>query len=341
VKRGTTEHPKLLDLAEAVHQHLEDLDIDLPYEACEALVCGMVEKLFHTTARYAPAGDIGKHSNTRIARAMGWVWDADWLIDTMSSDKCRWLDTDISGARLYVHDWHEHSDDTSDRYLADNGLRYANGNDPRHKPRKGSKAWIPPEENPPANRPRPPASARDVPRSARKPEPKPTPEPKPKSESKPEPEPTPAPPPGPAVAGDGGDDDGLTWKHVQNRLASLQIATWDQTATNARLMGATPDIAMRIIDYGVEHNLGRGAIVFRLENHHPKLELAHGWPIPDEEDVDPGGKQRQAASFRERRALERQQAARAEQIIKNSRRDGKTDDQIREQLKLAGLEWPA
>lgn len=126
----------MLDLAETIEAYLAEHGPALPYEACHTLACGMTEKLFHYAARYSSEGDVGKHTDSRIARAIGWVWDAEWLIKTLISSG--WLDTGTH--RLFVHDWHVHSDDTCDRYLADNGLRYANGSPPRSKPRKGSKA---------------------------------------------------------------------------------------------------------------------------------------------------------------------------------------------------------
>jgi hypothetical protein len=138
MKRGTPEHPKTLDLSEAIELHLQEHGLSIPSDACHTIACGLVEKLFHYTARYASQGDVGKHSDTRIARALGWCWDGEWLIQALVTTK--WLDRDISDiCRLYVHDWHIHSDDTCDRYLADNGLQYATGDAPRNKPRKNSR----------------------------------------------------------------------------------------------------------------------------------------------------------------------------------------------------------
>ena len=59
VKRGTLEHPKLRALAKA-------LEIPRPYAV------GILESLWHLTARYAPQGDIGRFSDEEIARWVGW-----------------------------------------------------------------------------------------------------------------------------------------------------------------------------------------------------------------------------------------------------------------------------
>lgn len=125
MKRGTPDHPKMLDLAEQVHGFLDSQGNSLPFEICHTLACGVIERLFHYTARYAPAGDIGKHSDLRISRGAGWSFDALWLVRALVHS--RWLDVTEDDSRLYVHDWHDHSDDAADKWLHDKGLTYANG----------------------------------------------------------------------------------------------------------------------------------------------------------------------------------------------------------------------
>lgn len=126
MKRGTPDHPKILTLADALYKHLLEQGLPLSAELCQSLACGMFERLCHFTARYAPAGDIGKYSDIRIALAMGWTLDASWLIDILTT-VTKQLDLSVNGARLYVHDWHDHSDDAADKWLHDNNLTYANG----------------------------------------------------------------------------------------------------------------------------------------------------------------------------------------------------------------------
>ena len=125
MKRGTPEHPKIMDLAEAIHGFLGTAGIALPFELAHSLACGMFERLCHYAARYAPAGDIGKHSDLRIALAMGWKHEPTWIIETLIT--CKLIDRIDGEARLYVHDWHDHSDDAADKWLYDKGLGYTNG----------------------------------------------------------------------------------------------------------------------------------------------------------------------------------------------------------------------
>lgn len=126
MKRGTPDHPKTMELAESLQAYLEQQGSALPFELCQTIAVGMLERLHHFTARYAPAGDIGKHSNLRIALAVGWKYDPAWLIDAMQQRKL--IDElKLNGARLYVHDWHDHSDDAADKWLFEKHLTYANG----------------------------------------------------------------------------------------------------------------------------------------------------------------------------------------------------------------------
>ena len=94
---------------------------------------GIMEMLWHFAARYSPCGNIGKYSNEAIAAALEWeITDADALISALV--KCRWLDAmENPDVRLYVHDWHVHGQDSSDKFLLQKGLTYANGVAPRRK----------------------------------------------------------------------------------------------------------------------------------------------------------------------------------------------------------------
>lgn len=116
MKRGTTEHPKLLDLCSSLGLH--------KYEAV-----GILETLWHFTAKFAPQGDIGKYSDAAIAKAVGWerptgtkgVTPECRLSDALVT--AGWLDRD-SVHRLIVHDWDEHSDQTLRRFLASRKLAF-------------------------------------------------------------------------------------------------------------------------------------------------------------------------------------------------------------------------
>jgi hypothetical protein len=123
MKRGTTDHPKMLMLASL-----------LGLEKWGAV--GIMESVWHFTAKYAPQGDIGKYTREMIAVGIGWTGGADRLIDALIGAK--WLD--LSGQNeLIVHDWSEHSDDYANKYLLRHGMKYADGKTPRRMGQKQTK----------------------------------------------------------------------------------------------------------------------------------------------------------------------------------------------------------
>jgi len=75
--------------------------LKLPHWQC----VGLLEALWLFTARNAPDGDIGRHTNEDIAACLEWADDPDQLIQTLV--ELRWLDEDPKH-RLIVHDWSEH-----------------------------------------------------------------------------------------------------------------------------------------------------------------------------------------------------------------------------------------
>ena len=111
MKRGTPEHPKTLAL-------MEELGVSKP------TAVGLLELLWHFTARFAPRGDIGRFGNRAISSAVGWDGDPDALIAALV--KCRWLDEDKEH-RLIVHDWSEHADSAVRMWLARRGLEFVDG----------------------------------------------------------------------------------------------------------------------------------------------------------------------------------------------------------------------
>ena len=97
MKEGTPEHPKTLALADRLQIHI-----------LEAI--GLLEALFHCTAKYAPQGDIGKHSNKLIAHRLHWEHDAispDELIEALV--ETGWLEWS-EAYRVVVHDWSDHAE---------------------------------------------------------------------------------------------------------------------------------------------------------------------------------------------------------------------------------------
>lgn len=118
MKKGTIEHPKLLLLEAA-----------LRITKIEAI--GLLEALWHWTARYAPRGDIGKFTDEQIAQGAFWPRkDCDRLIEALV-DK-RWIDRHEEH-RLVVHGWSEHAEDMVRKYLNRTGQTFADGQPPYNK----------------------------------------------------------------------------------------------------------------------------------------------------------------------------------------------------------------
>lgn len=113
MKRGTPEHPKTMALMDA-------LGIG------KATAVGLLELLWHFTARFAPRGDIGRFSNRAIANSIDWDRDPDELIAAMV--KCGWLD-EHTEHRLVVHDWSEHADGAVRLWLSKRKLNFADGSE--------------------------------------------------------------------------------------------------------------------------------------------------------------------------------------------------------------------
>ena len=75
---------------------------------------GVLEVIWHLTAREAPQGNIGKLSDAAIARWVGWADDPARLVAALVNSG--WLDKSDTH-RLVVHDWHEHADDAVKKSL--------------------------------------------------------------------------------------------------------------------------------------------------------------------------------------------------------------------------------
>lgn len=105
MKRGTPDHPKVYDFAEA-------LGVGRP------TAIGYLELLFHFTSVYTPEGNIGKYSDKRIAAGIDWHGKPERMIEALV--KTGWVDTS-EAHRLVVHDWSEHVDRATKQRLARNG----------------------------------------------------------------------------------------------------------------------------------------------------------------------------------------------------------------------------
>jgi hypothetical protein len=116
MKRGTPEHPKTKLLAQL-------LNVDL------STAVGLLELLWHFTAKYAPQGDIGRYSDKQIAAALHWhrrsgkkgVPTEVRLRSALV--QAEFMDTSLHH-RLVVHDWNEHADQSVKRMLARRRLSF-------------------------------------------------------------------------------------------------------------------------------------------------------------------------------------------------------------------------
>lgn len=123
MKRNTPEHPKLAALSAELRIRR--------YAAA-----GILELLWHATARFCPQGDVGRYSNPAIAGMVDWTGDPDRLVNALV--KCGWLDdmgTD-NPLRLIVHHWSDHADDSVNKYLAAHKMHYADGKEVRRGKQK-------------------------------------------------------------------------------------------------------------------------------------------------------------------------------------------------------------
>ncbi len=125
MKRGTPDHPKVLELAELLGVR-------------RATAIGHLELLFHFTAQYAPEGNIGKYSNKRIAAALDWNGRTDDSADKFiqSFIESGWIDH-CQTNRLVTHDWAVHMDRVTRQRLKNSG-RDPVDSPPSQPPRKNS-----------------------------------------------------------------------------------------------------------------------------------------------------------------------------------------------------------
>lgn len=118
MKRGTPDHFKVHDLARR---------LSLPRYAA----IGLLESLWHVTAKHAPAGDIGRLPDDQIAFYIGWDREPSRLIDSLVD--ARWLDRHAEH-RLIVHDWWDHCDNAVHQVMARSKQFFANGTSPKTSP---------------------------------------------------------------------------------------------------------------------------------------------------------------------------------------------------------------
>lgn len=118
MKRAATDHPKMAELADAIAAEYKHHS-----KFAMLIAVGVLEKLWHFTAKFAPRGDIGRRTNQQIGRWVDWPkGDEDNLIRLLLATN--WLQSDPN-CRLIVHDWAEHADDSVKKLLKRQGLSFA------------------------------------------------------------------------------------------------------------------------------------------------------------------------------------------------------------------------
>ncbi len=89
---------------------------------------GLLESIWHLTAREAPRGDIGKLSDEDIALSIDYRGDETQMIEALVTTG--WLERDPV-ERLIVHDWWEHADDAVQARLARTRQYFVRRNSPK------------------------------------------------------------------------------------------------------------------------------------------------------------------------------------------------------------------
>lgn len=115
MKRGATRHPKVMNLA-------HELGIVRHHAV------GILEDLWHWTAKYAPSGSLAACSDQTLAEGIGHDGDPHRLVEALV--KTRWVDQHPMH-RLVVHDWPDHAEDSVHSALARAGRLFCNGRQPK------------------------------------------------------------------------------------------------------------------------------------------------------------------------------------------------------------------
>lgn len=89
---------------------------------------GLLEAIWHFTAKFCPAGNIGKYSDDEIESWIEWTGEPGALAEVLC--QCGWLDANADH-RLIVHDWSQHVDDAIHMSLARTITRFSDGSIPK------------------------------------------------------------------------------------------------------------------------------------------------------------------------------------------------------------------
>lgn len=138
MKRGTTRHPKLLDLCSQLHCY-------------RPTAIGYLTLLWEFAAEYAQPGDVGRYGEKRLEAACGWRGKRGELIRAMYHSG--WLD--LAGEVWSVHDWSEHCEESVHRWLHRHKMKFVVGQPFRGKLTGQSGTSIPEVESLPLPLPLP------------------------------------------------------------------------------------------------------------------------------------------------------------------------------------------
>jgi hypothetical protein len=103
--RAVPEHPKFARLKRT-----------LRISKFEAL--GLLEALWHFTGKFAPRGNVGKFTDLEIEDWLEWNGDPGFAVKGLIASG--WLD-ESKEFRLVVHDWKDHADATTKKYMGRTG----------------------------------------------------------------------------------------------------------------------------------------------------------------------------------------------------------------------------
>lgn len=118
MKRSATDHPKVANLADAIADHYKH-----QRRFALLIATGILERLWHFTAKFAPRGDIGRRRDDEICRWVGWPIDESLTLINILI-RTEWL-LNHPVHRLIVHDWHEHADESVKKLLQRKKLTFA------------------------------------------------------------------------------------------------------------------------------------------------------------------------------------------------------------------------
>lgn len=305
---------------------------------------GLLEMLWHVTAKNCPRGDIGKMTDEDIALMIEWDDDPHTLIEPLV--ELGWIDRDPE-FRLVVHDWQEHAPNYVKGNLAKSGISFCD----EEISKRNLPAAVPNEECNQASKP-PKAGAEDIPRDHPKDIPKDRPKEHPKDHPKDRPQDGPTkpnqakpiqfkpPPPNPPANGQAPPGDETEWAAAAFELIERGVEHPGPAIKSARKAGARPGDLQAILQHFDAHPdaWGPAALQKRITEFLRGQSPDSGWPRPS-----PKHSQAEAAARKAQREAEdkqRQERERQAQWLANQAReqqfgptyDSWSDDQLREFL---------